>query len=220
MATVMSKMGILNGMVFDIAEIGLLLIAILLAMGLHEAMHAFTSHWLGDSTAHEAGRLTLNPLKHIDTLTTVLLPLGLVLLGLQPFFIAKPVPFDPDNVRHEEFGIALVGVAGPLTNLFLAILAAVLLRTVGAPGADLIARFLLIFLQVNIGFFVFNMIPFPPLDGSRLLYAFAPEPLQKVMLTIEAYGFTSILIFMFLLYPVISPITGNVANWLFMTLLR
>ncbi|RTK94263.1 site-2 protease family protein [Candidatus Saccharibacteria bacterium] len=193
--------------------------SILLAMAIHEAMHAFTSHWLGDTTAKEMGRLTLNPLKHIDALTTVLLPMVLILLGLQPFFIAKPVPFNPDQVRHEEFGAALIGIAGPLTNLVLAIVAAGIIRISGAAIGTNIFEMLSIFMQVNIGLFVFNMIPFPPLDGSRLLYAFAPEPVQRLMYQVESMGLTAILIFMFLLYPLISPVVINIMSGIYSFLL-
>lgn len=193
--------------------------SIILSMGFHEAMHAFTSHWLGDTTAKDQGRLTLNPLKHIDLLTTVLLPVGLILLGLQPFFIAKPVPFNPNRVKYDEFGAALIGIAGPLTNLALAIVTAVVIRVFGiAVGTDsfLVAQ---TFLIINLNFFVFNMIPFPPLDGSRLLYAFAPESLQEFMYQIESRGLVSILVFMFLLFPLIGPVVQHSVSGLYTILL-
>ncbi len=194
--------------------------AILLSMAIHEAMHAFTSHWLGDTTAKDMGRLTLNPFKHIDVLTTVLLPMGLILLGLQPFFIAKPVPFNPDRVKYEEFGSALVGLAGPFTNFLLAVLASLIVRISGiAVGTDVFHVFS-IFIQINLAFFVFNMIPFPPLDGSRLLFALAPEPVQRVMYRIEAGGLASILVFMFVLYPAIGPIIVRIIDSLYLFLLR
>jgi Zn-dependent protease len=189
-------------------------------MAIHEAMHAFMAHALGDTTARDEGRLTLNPLKHIDLLTTVLLPIVLILIGAPPFFAAKPVPFNPNRVKYDEFGAALVGIAGPLTNFALAILAALSLRVFGvAVGTDPY-HIISIFIVVNLGFFVFNMIPFPPLDGSRLLYAFAPEPLQRLMYTVEAMGFTAILLFMFLLFPVLSPVVANIVDFLYNFLLR
>lgn len=205
----------------DISTTDLLIVfvSILVSMSIHEAMHAFVSHWLGDTTAKEHGRLTLNPLKHIDVVTTVLLPVGLLAVGLPPIFIAKPVPFNPDRVKYEEYGAALIGVAGPLTNLVLAVLVAGVIRLFGvAVGTEAFNIFSL-FIQVNLSFFVFNMIPFPPLDGSRLLYAFAPEPLQKIMYQIESGGLMSILLFMFLLVPLLGPTISNIISSMYLFLL-
>lgn len=203
----------------NLTQLVIVFICIILSMAIHEAIHAFTSHWLGDATAKEHGRLTLNPLKHIDVLTTVLLPMVLIVVGATPFFIAKPVPFNPERVKFEEFGAALVGIAGPLSNLLLAVIGALIVRATGmAVGTDVFMVFST-FIAVNIGMFVFNMIPFPPLDGSRLLYAFAPEPVQKVMYQIESGGITSILIFMFLLYPLFGDVIYNIMNSIYIFLL-
>lgn len=192
---------------FSIENLWIILPVFLFSVGLHEAVHAYVAHWLGDPTAHDLGRVTLNPLKHIDILTTVILPIGLILMGLPPIFIAKPVPFRPDLVKYEEFGAALVGISGPFTNLGLAIVGAILLRVL--PMTALSAKVLLIFMAVNVSLFIFNMIPFPPLDGSRLLYAFAPEPLQKLMYQIESMGFLAIMLFFFLLVPFLGPLLTN-----------
>ncbi len=180
--------------------------SLLVSVTLHEAMHAFTGHWLGDDTARLEGRLTLNPLKHIDPFLTILLPVMLALSGLPIFGAAKPVPFNPNRVKYDEFGAAMIGVAGPLTNLVLAFAGAGILRLLGVGVSDTVFSALMIFIAVNIGFFVFNMIPFPPLDGSRLLYAVAPEPLQKLMYQIETLGLPGLVVFMFLLFPFIRPI--------------
>lgn len=179
------------------------IISLLIAMSTHEAMHAFTSHWLGDTTAQEQGRLSLNPLRHIDLLTTILLPVVLILLGLPPIFAAKPVPFNPARVKYDEFGVALVGIAGPLTNLALASISAGLFRLIPSMS-NTTSDFLVIFTLINVSLFVFNLIPFPPLDGSRLLYAFAPEPVQRVMQSIESMGFLSILLFFFIAFQFIG----------------
>jgi Zn-dependent protease len=184
-------------------QILFVLVSMLIGMSFHEAMHAFTSHWLGDTTAHEEGRLTLNPLKHVDLFTTILLPVVLILVGLPPIFAAKPVPFNPNRVKYDEFGVALIGVAGPLTNLALACVGALVFRLVPI-GSNTWSDAVVIFTLINVSLFVFNMIPFPPLDGSRVLYAFAPEPLQRVMRAIEGFGLTAILIFVLLIYQVVA----------------
>jgi hypothetical protein len=199
-------------------ELIIIFTSIILSMGIHEAMHAFTAHWLGDTTAKDHGRLTLNPLKHIDIVTTVLLPMVLILFGMQPFFIAKPVPFNPDRVRFNEYGAALIGIVGPLTNLILAVLAAGIIRLFGIAIGTELFTIMSLFIQVNLGFFVFNMIPFPPLDGSRLLYAFAPEPVQRLMYGIERGGIMTILLFMFFFFPFIGPLVSNIVNSMYIFL--
>lgn len=195
------------------AQIIIFIAVLVFSISAHEAMHAFTGHWLGDPTAHDEGRITLNPLKHIDLLTTVLLPLLLVLSGNAPFFAAKPVPFDPDRVKFDEFGAALVGAAGPLTNFALACVAAVLIRLLDLnmlPTAAITALYYLVY--INIGLCVFNLIPFPPLDGSRILYAFAPDPLRDIMRKIESFGFMAIIFFMLILFQFVAPLVNYVES--------
>ena len=190
--------------------IAVFFICLLIAMSIHEAMHGFVAHWLGDDTAHQEGRLTLNPVKHVDLYMTILLPTVMVALGLPPILAAKPVPFDPYKVRFGEYGAALVGLAGPFTNILLAIIGAVIVRLGGfAVGSTMYAVFE-IFISLNVGLFVFNMMPIPPLDGSRLVYAFAPEPLQRVMRQIESYGLLAVLAIFLLLFSFISPILINI----------
>ncbi len=200
---------------FGLPGIFIFLLILVTSLTFHEAMHAFMSHWLGDTTAKDLGRLSLNPLKHVDLFTTVLLPLVLLLLGLPPFLIAKPVPFNPYRVRFGDYGAALVGLAGPLSNLLLALVAVSIMRVSGVATGTTIYQISSLFVQLNIAVFVFNMIPFPPLDGSRVLYAFAPEPLRKVMQQIESFGMTGIFIFMFLLFPLLIPIVNFLNNFFF-----
>lgn len=187
-------------------EIVIIITTILLSMTVHEAMHAFASNWLGDDTALRLGRLTLNPLKHIDPFTTIIMPVLLYLSGLPPFGAAKPVPFNPYRLKYDEFGAAIVGLAGPLTNLFLAVVAGLWLRFVIGFDSGMFSTTFIMFVYVNIAFFVLNMIPFPPLDGSRLLYAFAPDGIRDLMASLERMGIMAIVLFFFVFYSFLSPL--------------
>lgn len=196
----------------DILYIVIVIAVILLSMTLHEAMHAFMGYWLGDDTAKLQGRLTLNPIKHIDPFLTLLLPLMLALIGAPIFGGAKPVPFNPDRVRFGEWGAALVAIAGPLTNLLIAFvvfgISVVLGKPVGlfASTSGIDGLILQTMVLVNLGFFAFNILPIPPLDGSRVVYALAPEFVRRVMETIERFG----IIFVFILVFVFSRQIGAV----------
>lgn len=173
------------------------------SIAIHEMVHALVSDRLGDDTARHMGRISLNPLRHIDPITTVALPLVLLLIGLPPIGAARPVPFNPHKIKHEEFGVALVAISGPLSNLLLAFLFGGVIYLTADSG--ILAAIATIGLYINVGFFVFNMIPFPPLDGSRVLYAFAPTPLQRIMEAIESFGWASIIFFMFVVFPLVQP---------------
>lgn len=199
-----------------LSDLIVIVVTLLISVGFHEAMHAFTAHRLGDTTAVDEGRLTLNPLKHIDVLFTVLLPAVLILLGLPPIFAAKPVPFNPEAVRFGEYGAALIALAGPFTNLGLAVFGALLVHTGIFVGfADELA----IFVWINIALFVFNMLPIPPLDGSRLLYAFAPGPLQRIMHQMESVSLFLLIPILLILAPIIGPLLITVDYAIFTFLL-
>lgn len=160
---------------------------ILFSMTLHEAMHGFVAFWLGDDTAKLEGRLTFNPIKHIDPVLTIALPVILAVIGGPIFGGAKPVPFNPARVRYGEWGAALVAIAGPLTNFFIAFLLFGIYAVMGGPGG-VMGQILTTAVLVNLGFFVFNMIPIPPLDGSRVIYALAPDFVRRGMEMIEQFG--------------------------------
>lgn len=188
-----------------IIYVAIVLVVILLSMTLHEAMHGFVSYWLGDNTAKLEGRLTLNPIKHIDPFLTILLPVALAIMGLPIFGGAKPVPFNPYQVRYGEWGVALVAIAGPLTNFVLAFLVFGVYALVGQPDVHTISGMILsTAILVNLGFFVFNIIPIPPLDGSRVLYALAPDFARRGMEYIERYGVFVIFAIVLLLSPFIG----------------
>ena len=202
----------------QIVHIGIVLGVILLSMTLHEAMHAFMGYFLGDDTAKAQGRLTLNPIKHIDPFMTILLPVILALTPGAPIFGgAKPVPFNPNRVRYGDWGAALVAIAGPLTNFVIAFLAfgiGVLSGVITSQGVEttLVGQIIMLTMSVNLGFFVFNMLPIPPLDGSRVLYAFAPETVRRGMEMIERYGVMVVFAIVLIASPVISQIMVTCMN--------
>jgi len=188
----------------NLIAIALYLTIVVIALTVHEFCHAWAGHLLGDVTAKQHGRLTLNPVAHIDPYSTLLLPAALVLLGSPVVFgAAKPVPFNPYAVRYGKWGAALVAVAGPASNLVMAILVGTYLRFV--PLSGIAEQFLLQFVLINLAFFVFNMIPVPPLDGSRVLYAVAPSGMRDVMDQMERYGLIVIFVFLFISYTFLSP---------------
>ncbi|HRN97148.1 MAG TPA: site-2 protease family protein [Candidatus Saccharibacteria bacterium] len=192
-------------MTIDIVHILIVIGVILFSMTLHEAIHAFVGYWLGDETAKLQGRLSLNPIKHIDPFLTLLLPIILAIIGAPIFGGAKPVPFNPNNIRWGEWGAALIAVAGPLTNLFIAFIMFGIFAVIGAPASGLAGQILMTAVLVNLGFFVFNMIPIPPLDGSRVLYALAPEFVRRGMEAIERFG----IVLIFLIIMVGSSLVGT-----------
>jgi Zn-dependent protease len=178
------------------------LIAILLilfvSLPFHEFSHALAAYRLGDSTAKYMGRLTLNPLAHLD-------PFGALLILLVGFGWAKPTPYNPFNVRGGKTGEVIIAVAGPISNLALAIAAALPLRYIYATGIavpDVVVSALSTFVMLNVILAVFNLIPIPPLDGSKLLYAaMSPQTERQWRPVLEQYGF--LILFAALLLPVL-----------------
>lgn len=195
----------MKGMEIDFMNIIIIVVVILFSMTLHEVMHGFTAFWLGDDTADKEGRLTLNPIKHIDPFLTILLPVILAIVGAPIFGGAKPVPFNPARLKYDEWGAALVAFAGPLTNLVIALLFFISFQLFEPPINSFAGNFLSTGVWVNLGFFVFNMIPIPPLDGSRVLYALAPDFVRRGMESIERFG----LVFIFAIVFLASPMIGR-----------
>lgn len=183
----------------DIGNLTIILGVIFFSMTIHEVMHGLIAYRLGDDTAKAQGRLTLNPLKHIDPFLTILLPILLALTPGAPIFGgAKPVQVNSTRLRYDEWGMALVAVAGPLVNLVLAFVAFGLGILIDPTEGSLASSILFYAVWVNLGFFVFNMLPLPPLDGSRVLYALAPDFVRQGMEAIERVGIWVILVIVLL----------------------
>jgi Zn-dependent protease len=203
----------------DFVTIAIIFVVLVISITIHEAMHAFTGYWLGDDTAKLEGRISLNPIKHVDPVMTILLPMITLVLFQVPLLAAKPVPFNPLRVRFEELGAAMIALAGPLTNLLLGLAGAGILNLFqGDMGLELL-RVVTIFIAINIGLFVFNMIPIPPLDGSRLLYAFAPESVQRVMASMEQFGIM-IIFGLVLLVPAFGSLISDLNSRMLDLLIR
>ena len=184
------------------------LLALFMAIVPHEVAHGYVAWKLGDPTARRANRLTLNPLAHIDLFGSILLPAMLMFMHSPVLFgWAKPVPFNPWYFRDPRRGIMLVGAAGPITNFAMAILSALLFRLIG-PVSGLFALFLAYLCITNIVLGVFNLIPIPPLDGSRVVMGLLPEDMVGPYQRLEPFGFIIIigLLWLGVLDRVISPV--------------
>lgn len=174
---------------------------------IHEVSHGYAALALGDSTAKYQGRLTLNPLSHLDPMGSFLVPLMGYFLGGFIIGWAKPVPFNPYNLKNQRWGEALVAFAGPLSNIVLALIFGLIIRMV--PESFVGSAFLSLagyVVILNITLAVFNLIPMPPLDGSKILFAFLPYKLHWIKESIEGAGIVFVLILVFFLWRFIVPL--------------
>jgi Zn-dependent protease len=159
--------------------------AILIVLSLHEFSHALVAYLSGDQTAKNEGRLTLNPLAHVDFL-------GLIALFFIGFGWGKPVPIDPYNFKKPKMGVLLVSLAGPLANFFSAIFFIIVLKILvsyfGLTSANLLTDFLMILIVISFSLFIFNLIPIPPLDGSKVLFTLLPDRFMNLKYLMSQYG--------------------------------
>ncbi|WP_298218403.1 site-2 protease family protein [Halothiobacillus sp.] len=204
-----------------IQKIAIGILPILLAVTVHEAAHAFAANYLGDGTAKFLGRMTLNPLKHIDPIGTIVVPLAMFILTSFVFGWAKPVPINTKNFKDPRRDMALVAIAGPASNMLMAFAWAGL-TAVGVSGlasgawyAEPLALMGQIGIFVNILLAVFNLLPLPPLDGGRVLVALLPPQAANKVSMLEPWGFPILLLLLFTgaLSYVISPILLVLLNW-------
>lgn len=201
----------------DFIDFFLIAFVLIAAISLHEYGHALADEMQGDPTARLAGRLTVNPVAHLD-------PFGTLMIVLVGFGWGKPVPISPANMRDRRFGAAVVGIAGPAVNLLLAIAGALVARVLriplfvgfGAiPGLGFVSRLAAAWIYINVLLVILNLIPIPPLDGSRVLSALLPADKQKFIFFMDKWGFLILLGVAFFVLPnVLPPIATSVDLWL------
>lgn len=192
-------MGLLSLLMNNPVTFLLLAVPLLYSVILHEIAHGLVASWFGDNTAKYSGRLTLNPMAHLD-------PVGTLMLFFVGFGWAKPVPVNYNNLNNSRLGIMAVALAGCITNILLATVAIFLMQLQVFNTNPAFATILPIVIKINIILAAFNLIPIPPLDGSKVLMGFLPEEAQSNLARIEPYGFFIIIILLYtgILYPVIG----------------
>ncbi|MEW5907852.1 MAG: site-2 protease family protein [Patescibacteria group bacterium] len=183
---------------------------LIMSVVIHEVSHGYTANILGDPTARYAGRLTLNPFRHLDPIGSVVIPIMTFLLGGFIFGWAKPVPYNPHNLKNQKWGPGIVGAAGPVSNFLVAGFFGLLIRfspslNIAYPSFLQIAS-LIVFINLLLG--VFNLVPIPPLDGSKVLFSILPYKWQNIQFFLERYGFVLLIVFIFLLFRLLLPLIG------------
>ncbi|MCK4473802.1 site-2 protease family protein [Candidatus Parcubacteria bacterium] len=194
-----------------------LIVILIFSIVIHEVSHGAMANYLGDPTAKNAGRLTLNPIKHLDPIGSVIVPIFLILMikltgGGIIFGWAKPVPINPYNFKDQKYGSAKVAIAGPASNLAIALVFGLALRFLpvlaGFQGLYMMFSFIV---YINILLAIFNLLPVPPLDGSHILFTFLPQKMENVRIFLQQYGLFILLFIIFFFFPWIILII----NWLF-----
>jgi len=186
-------------------------IAILvMSVVIHEVSHGFAAEMLGDPTARLQGRLTLNPLKHLDPIGSIIVPILTSLSGFT-FGWAKPVPYNPYNLRNQKWGELAVAAAGPAANLFLVLVFGLLIRFAAMPLGESLVNIFAAIVIINLVLAIFNLLPVPPLDGSKILWAFLPYRFRQIRESMERYSFLFVIIVIFTLWRFLSPLIV----WLF-----
>lgn len=184
-------------------------VSMVIAISIHEFSHALAANSLGDPTAKLQGRLTLNPLSHLD-------PWGTLLLLFAGFGWGKPVPFNPYNLKEKRFGPAIISLAGPFSNFVLVVVFSLVLKFIypltGLGNESALFYFLYTLIIINTILMAFNLIPIPPLDGSKLLFALLPDSMDNIRETLERYGFMILMIMVFFGGSIFGRFIGYVIN--------
>ena len=181
---------------------------LIMSVVIHEVSHGYAASYLGDQTARYQGRLTLNPLKHLDFVGSFLVPLLLYISKVGIIFgWAKPVPYNPYNLKPGRWSEAIVASAGPASNIFLALLFGLLLRIgIVSETNPAFIEIVSLIVFINILLAIFNLVPIPPLDGSKLIFAFFPDKSRQIRGFFERYGLILVLFFIFFLWQFIFPV--------------
>ena len=190
---------------------------LIMSVVVHEVAHGLTAYSLGDPTAKYEGRLTLNPVRHLDPFGSILVPALTYYAGGIIFGWAKPVPYNPYNLRDQRWGPALVAAAGPLSNLFLAIVFGIVIQVIGEPttsSAAAVLQFSYMIVLVNVGLLIFNFVPIPPLDGSKVLFALLPYKWRHIQDILEQYGLFILVIFLVYFSSILGPIHRTLVSLL------
>lgn len=189
------------------------IVILIFSVIIHEVSHGFMAEWLGDPTARLSGRLTLNPVKHIDVLGSIIVPIITSIAGFT-FGWAKPVPFNPYNLKNKRQGELLIALAGPGSNILIALIFGLLVRLIAYTGIAAHGAVITIFfyiVMINIVLAVFNLLPFPPLDGSKILFSILPNQYGRGRMILEQYSPIFVIVLIFFLWQFISPIVP----WIF-----
>ncbi len=186
---------------------------LIMSVVIHEVSHGFAARFYGDHTAEYEGRLTLNPVKHIDPIGSVFVPILSYMFGGFVFGWAKPVPYNPYNLKPGRWPEAFVALAGPLSNIAIAVVFSILFRLTGEPSAGF-AIITTSIIYINILLAVFNLMPVPPLDGSKLLFAIFPEKIYQFRNFFERYGLVLVILFIFFIWQLIAPVIGLAFSFL------
>ncbi len=196
----------------ELLSILIVVVILLVSIVIHEIAHGATAYWLGDDTAKVAGRLTLNPLVHIEPTISIIMPLVCIMAGLPVIGGAKPVPVNTRKINGGEWGMALVALAGPLSNFLLAFIGYGIFSLLNI-SSGLFGSILVLFVKINLGLMLFNLLPIPPLDGSKIIYPIAPEFIQDIIEELEKNSWL-VFVIILLFTAQISAVIGMAQSWI------
>ena len=196
----------------ELLSILIVVVILLVSIVIHEIAHGATDYWLGDDTAKVAGRLTLNPLAHIEPTISIIMPLVCIMAGLPVIGGAKPVPVNARKINGGEWGMALVALAGPLSNFLLAFVGCGIFSLLNI-SSGLFGSILVLFVKINLGLMLFNLLPIPPLDGSKIIYPIAPEFVQDIIEKLEKNSWL-VFVIILLFTAQISAVIGMAQSWI------